>query len=192
MLRLSGLFLAIATCTIAVAAQGISIGATAENFSLPDVDGKIHSFESLTGKKGTVVIWLSAQCPVVKAYKDRINQIAEEFQGKGINFIGINSNSTEDLNWIKSNIAEFGYKFPVLIDKGNILADKWGATVTPEVYFFDTKNTLLYHGAIDNDRSGKNITHQYLRTAFEEALSGRPVTRTKANAFGCTIKRVAE
>lgn len=192
MQRLVGIFVVIVAFAIAVAAQGISIGATPENFSLPDVDGNIHSFESLKGKNGTVVIWLSAQCPVVKAYKDRINQIAEEYKAKGINFVGINSNATEDLNWIKSNIAEFGYKFPVLIDKGNVLADKWGATVTPEVYFFDAKNVLIYHGAIDNDRSGKNITDQYLRTAFEESLSGKPVTRTKANAFGCTIKRVAE
>jgi len=195
MKRLFGTLFATALFAFAVAAQGtqgLTIGATAENFSLPDVDGKTHSLESLKGKNGTVVIWLSAQCPVVRAYKDRINQIAAEYQAKGISFIGINSNATEDLNWIKSNIAEFGYKFPVLIDKGNVLADKWGASVTPEVFFLSSQNVLLYHGAIDNDRSGKNITDQYLRTAFEETLGGKPVSRTKANAFGCTIKRVAE
>ena len=173
-------------------AGGIEIGATAESFSLPDVDGKIQTLDGLKGKKGTLVVWLSAQCPVVKGYKDRINEIAAEYQSKGISFVGINSNATEDLNWVKSNIAEFGYKFPVLIDKGNLLADKWGATVTPEVYYFNSKNVLLYHGAIDNDRSGKNVTEGYLRSAFTEVLGGKAVTKTKANAFGCTIKRVAE
>lgn len=192
MKRLLSVFFATAIFAIAAAAQGLTVGATAGDFTLPDVDGKPHSLESLKGKNGTVVIWLSAQCPVVRAYKDRINQIAAEYQAKGINFIGINSNATEDLNWVKSNIAEFGYKFPVLIDKGNVLADKWGASVTPEVFFLDAKNVLLYHGAIDNDRSGRNITDQYLKTAFDEALGGKPITRTKANAFGCTIKRVGE
>ena len=171
---------------------GLEVGATAENFSLPDVDGKTQTLNSLKGKNGTVVVWLSAQCPVVKGYKDRINEIAAESQAKGINFVGINSNSTEDLNWVKSNIAEFGYKFPVLIDKGNVLADKWGASVTPEVYYFDAKNVLLYHGAIDNDRSGKNVTEGYLKAAFTESLGGKAVSKTKANAFGCTIKRVGE
>ena len=171
---------------------GIEVGATAENFSLPDVDGKIQTLNSLKGKNGTVVVWLSAQCPVVKGYKDRINEIAAESQAKGINFVGINSNSTEDLNWIKSNIAEFGYKFPVLIDKGNVLADKWGASVTPEAYYFDGKNVLLYHGAIDNDRSGRNVTEGYLKAAFTESLGGKSVSKTKANAFGCSIKRVGE
>ena len=163
-----------------------------DGFSLPDVDGKMQTLDGLKGKNGTLVVWLSAQCPVVRGYKDRINEIAADYQAKGINFVGINSNATEDLNWVKSNIAEFGYKFPVLIDKGNTLADKWGATVTPEVYYFNAKNVLLYHGAIDNDRSGKNITEQFLRTAFDSSLGGKPISKTRANAFGCTIKRVAE
>ena len=172
------------------AGGGLEIGATVESFSLPDLEGKTQTLDGLKGKKGTVVVWLSAQCPVVKAYKDRINEIAAEAQANGINFVGINSNVTEDLNWVKSNAAEFGYKFPVLIDKGNVLSDKWGATVTPEVYYFDNKNVLLYHGAIDNDRSGKNIQERYLKTAFDSALSGKKIEKTRANAFGCSIKRV--
>jgi peroxiredoxin len=168
------------------------IGSTVENFSLPDTDGVVRSLDSLSGPKGTVVIWLSAQCPVVRGYKDRINQLAEVYKAKGINFVGINSNATEDLNWVKSNITEFGYKFPVLIDKGNVLADKWGATVTPEVYFLDASRKLIYHGAIDNDRSGRNVTEKYLESAFEASLGNKPVTRTRANAFGCTIKRAAK
>lgn len=171
------------------ASGGIEIGSTVESFSLPDTDGNMKSLNELRGKKGTLVVWLSAQCPVVKAYKDRINEIAAEYQAKGVAFVGINSNATEDLNWVKSNKTEFGYNFPVLIDKGNVLADKWGATVTPEVYYLDSKNVLLYHGAIDNDRSGKNIQDRYLKTAFDTALGGGKIERTKTSAFGCTIKR---
>lgn len=186
------LFAAMAFVLSPVASQargGLEIGSTVENFTLADTEGATKSLNDLKGKKGTVVVWLSAQCPVVKAYKDRINEIATAYQAKGIAFVGINSNATEDLNWVKTNKTEFGYNFPVLIDKGNVLADKWGATVTPEVYYLDSKNVLLYHGAIDNDRSGKNITDQYLKTAFDSALSGKAIVKTRANAFGCTIKR---
>ena len=48
----------------------------------------------------------------------------------------------------------------------------------------------MYHGAIDNDKSGAAITTTYLRTAFDSALAGKKIERTSANAFGCTIKRV--
>lgn len=173
-------------------AEALAIGTVVESFSLPDVEGNPQTLNGLKGKNGTLVVWLSAQCPVVRAYKDRINEMAAEYQAKGINFVGINSNATEDLGWVKSNIAEFGYKFPVLIDKGNVLADKWGATVTPEVYYFDAKNKLMYHGAIDNDRGGKNITDPYLKAAFNASLDGKAIAKTRANAFGCGIKRVGE
>jgi len=173
-------------------AGDFAIGTTLENFSLPDTAGKTRSFNELKGKNGAVVVFLSAQCPVVKGYNERINQVAADYAAKGITFVGINSNSTESLDWVKSDAAEVGYKFPLLIDKGNVLADKLGATVTPEVYYFDAKNVLLYHGAIDNDRSGKAITENYLRTAFDASLSGKAIAKTKANAFGCSIKRVGE
>ena len=173
MKRVVFLFTLVFALAMAASAQGIEIGATMDNFSMPDLEGKTRTLADLKGKSGTVVVFLSAQCPVVK----------------GINFIGINSNSTEDLNWVKSDAAAVGYKFPLLIDKGNVFADKLGATVTPEVYYLDSKNVLLYHGAIDNDRSGKAITDTYLKTAFDSYLSGKKIDKTKANAFGCTIKR---
>ena len=195
MYRKSAVFLAVMILFAFVVSPTIgnagdfAIGTTLENFSLPDTNGKMQSFNDLKGKNGSVIVFLSAQCPVVKAYNERMNQIAAEYQAKGISFIGINSNSTESAEWVRSHAAE-NYKFPVLIDKGNVFADKLGAMVTPEAYYFDAKNVLLYHGAIDNDKSGKAITDQYLKTAFDSTLAGKPVEKTRANAFGCSIKRV--
>lgn len=195
------LFLITVCALFAVAASGQATTAAAADsktakamdkameFSLPDTNGKMQSMNDLQGQNGAVVIFLSAQCPVVKGYNARINQIAADYAAKGINFIGINSNSTESLDWVKSHAAE-NYKFPMLIDKGNVLADKLGATVTPEVFYYDANDVLLYRGAIDNDRSGQNITIPYLRSAFDLSLAGKPVERASANAFGCSIKRV--
>ena len=133
-------FIAVAFALVSnVKAQDFAVGTTLENFSLPDTSGKTISFNDLKGKNGAVVVFLSAQCPVVKMYNERINQIATDYAAKGITFIGVNSNSTESLDWVKSHAAE-NYKFPVLIDKGNVFADKLGATVTPEAYYFDAKS----------------------------------------------------
>jgi peroxiredoxin len=167
----------------------LAVGTKLENFTLPDVHNAEQSFDKLKGKNGAVLVWVSAQCPVVKAYNQRINEIADELKAKGINVIGINSNATESLDYATSGAKEAGYKFPVLIDKGNVLADKLGASVTPEFYYFDKENVLLYHGALDNDRSGKNVTINYLRDAFDSALSKKPIKTSKTNAFGCSIKR---
>ena len=113
--------------------------------------------------------------------------IRRAFKAKGINFIGINSNSTEGLDWVKSH-AEENYKFPMLIDKDNVIADKFGASFTPEMYFFDKDGKLIYHGAIDNDRSGTNIKATYLRDSVTEHLGGKAITTNKTKGFGCTSK----
>jgi peroxiredoxin len=189
---LSSIILAIfAFVSIAVVSADIAIGAKVDNFTLPDTSGKQQTLGELKGTNGTVIVFLSAQCPVVKAYNGRINEIAAEYQAKGINFIGINSNATEDDAWVKSHAAE-NYKFPMLKDKGNVLADKLGAGTTPEVYFLDKDNVLLYRGAVDNDRSGKTVTEPYLKTAFDASLSGKKIEKTSTNAVGCSIKRAGE
>lgn len=185
------LFTIILAFALAGAAQGISVGAAVENFSLPDTNGKTQTLNDMKGTNGAVIIFVSAQCPVVRGYNDRMNQLVADYKAKGINLIGINSNVTETPAQIKAH-ADATYKFPVLIDKNSVFADKLGADVTPEVFYVDAKNILLYHGAIDNDRSGRNVTDQYLRTAFDASLGGKKIERTSANAFGCTIKRVVE
>ena len=174
---------------VADAKGDLPVGTKLENFTLPDLSGAERSFDKLKGENGAVLVWVSAQCPVVKAYNQRINEIADQLKAKGINLVGINSNATESLDYATSGAKEAGYKFPVLIDKGNVLADKLGASVTPEFYYFDKENVLLYHGALDNDRSGKNVTINYLRDAFDAALGKQPIKTSKTNAFGCSIKR---
>jgi len=169
--------------------EALAVGSTVENFKLDDTSGAEKSLDDLKGKNGAILVFVSAQCPIVKQYNERISEFAADFAAKGINVIGINSNHTESLEWVKSHAAET-YKFPVLIDKGNVLADKLGANVTPETFYLNEKNVLVYHGAIDNSRGGDNITENYLGDAVEANLSGKPVARKTANAFGCSIKRV--
>lgn len=172
--------------------SNLAIGAKVENFTLADTEGKQRSFNSLKGKNGALVVFMSAQCPVVKGYADRIVALSKDFGGKGITVIGMNSNATESLDFVKTNVTERGYSMPMLIDKGNIIADKFGATVTPEVYLFDKDGKLVYRGAIDNDRSGENITARPLQDAVDSMLAGKAVAKTETKAFGCTIKRAAK
>jgi len=169
----------------------VAVGGTLDNFSLADSEGKTRSFTELKGTHGTVFIFVSAQCPVVRGYNERMNQIAMDYKAKGINVVGVNSNVTESAETVMQHSA-VTYKFPVLVDKQGMLADRLSATHTPEAYFLDGKDVLVYHGAIDNDRSGRNVTESYLKSAFDASLAGKKVERTFVEAFGCSIRRTAD
>jgi len=166
-----------------------AIGSTIEEFTLPDVDGAEHSLKSLAGKNGTVLISIAVQCPVSNAYNERMAQLAADYKAKGINVIGINANVSEDAVAVKAHAQEHKLSFPILKDPGDKIADKLGASVTPEAYFLDANNKLLYHGRIDNARNPAQLETSDLRNALDAALSGKPIEKTEARAFGCTIKR---
>ena len=166
-----------------------AIGATIEDFTLSDVDSKDHSLKSLAGKNGTVLMFISVQCPVSNAYNERMEKLAQDYRARGINVIGINSNVKEDAAAVKAHAAEHKFTFTILKDPGNKIADKLGASVTPEAYFLDPNNKLLYHGRIDNARNVEQLETSDLRNALDAALSGKAIEKTEAKAFGCSIKR---
>jgi len=168
-----------------------AIGTMIDDFTLPDADGASHSLASLKGKNGTVIIFIATKCPVSNAYNDRMEKLFEDYKAKGINVVGINSNNTEPAAEVKAHAAEKGLKFTILKDDGNRIADRLGAFATPEAYVLDAKGKLVYHGRIDNSLDPAGIESSDLRTALDEVIAGKAVTKTEAKAFGCTIKRVS-
>ncbi len=168
-----------------------AIGTTIDDFKLPDADGAEHSLKSLTGKNGAVIIFVATKCPVSNAYNDRMEKLAQDYKARGVNVIGINSNNTEPAAEVKSHAGEKHLTFTILKDDGNKIADRLGATRTPEAYVLNAGGKLVYHGRIDNSQNTANITSNDLREALDELLGGKPVTKTGGAAFGCTIKRVS-
>lgn len=168
---------------------GIGIGQPVADFKLPDADGKERSLASLKGEKGTVLIFVSTQCPMVKAYAERIEKLAQDYRAQGVNVVGINSNVAETSDAIKGQIKSESFSFVILKDKGSKIADMLGAERTPEVFFLDAANKLVYHGRIDNHRDISLVQSSDLRNAIDETLAGKPVMKSEAAAFGCTIKR---
>jgi peroxiredoxin len=168
-----------------------AIGTMIDDFKLPDTNGTERSLKALKGKNGAVLIFISVQCPVSNGYNERMEKLAQDYKAKGINVIGINSNNTEPTAAVKSHAGEKHLTFTILKDDGNKIADRLGATKTPEVYVLDANSKLLYHGRIDNSQNTANITSNDLREALDEMLAGKPISKTGGAAFGCTIKRVS-
>jgi len=168
-----------------------AIGATIEDFQLPDADGTQHSLNSLKGKNGAVLIFIATRCPVSNGYNQRMQALARDYQARGINVIGINSNVTEPASEVKSHAAEKHLTFTILKDDGNKIADRFGASHTPEAYVINASNKLIYHGRIDDQLKVERVTSNDLRNALDEMLAGKPVSKTSADAFGCSIKRVS-
>ena len=170
----------------------VDIGAPAPMFALNNYDGKAVDLKSVVKEnKYTVVMFVSTECPVSNAYNERMVSLNEKFGKKGISFLGVNANKEEDAKMIAAHCKEHGFKFPVVKDPGNKIADLYAAQVTPETFVIDAKGKLVYHGRIDDSRKLDKVKSHDLADALDALLAGKAVSNPTAKAFGCTIKRVS-
>ncbi|MCX7797628.1 MAG: thioredoxin family protein [Melioribacter sp.] len=161
-----------------------------ENFKLKDYNGKEYQLIDFKNSKAIVIIFIATQCPISNAYNSRMEKLYQEYKDKGISFIGINSNKQESIEEIKAHAKNNNLNFIILKDYNNIIADKFKASVTPEVFVLSPEFEVLYHGRIDDSRKEEEVKSQDLRNALNEILEGKKVTKAETKAFGCTIKRV--
>lgn len=174
-----------------LAKKVVKIGEPVPEFTLNDTEGKSVKRTDFNGSILMVVFW-SANCPFSKRYDPRVNQIVKDYQSKNVKVVGIDSNSTENLEEIKKAIKARDLQFPILIDPSNLIADQYGAITTPHVFIIDESGLLVYEGSIDDQGwSDKNpITAQYARAALDATVTDEILVTPVTKPFGCTIKRV--
>jgi peroxiredoxin len=168
----------------------IIIGQKVPDFTLKDYTEKEHSLYDYLKSKAVVVMFIATQCPVSNAYNERMVDLYKSYTPKGVAFLAINSNKQESIEEIAEHSKKHGFEFPVLKDWKNVIADKFDALVTPEIYLIDSTGVLRYHGRIDDARNPAKVTQHDLRDVLDAYLEGKPLPKREARPFGCTIKRI--
>lgn len=171
----------------------VTINAFVADFGLPDArTGKTVALSTLrAGKKATVLVFVSTECPVSNAYNARLAALAHKYGPQNVAMAGINANAGETAAQIADHGNKNGLAFPLLKDAGNKIADRFAATRTPEVYVLDKGGVLVYHGAIDDAQNPAGVTARYVESALDALLAGNPVPTKTSKVFGSEIKRAA-
>lgn len=167
----------------------------APDFDLPDTQGRRVTLASLRDKPLLVVAFICNHCPFVKHIRQKLAEVAREYQEKGVAFVGINANDTEafpadNMENMKKEVREVGYSFPYLLDETQETAKAYDAACTPDFYLFDRDRRLIYRGQFDASRPGNDIpvTGADLIGAMECALAGQAVPTKQTPSIGCNIK----
>jgi peroxiredoxin len=177
-------------------AEVTRIGRKIDDFSLRDFRGKPHSLGELSDQKLLVVIFLGTDCPLVKLYAPRLQELAGEYAERGVEFVAINSNLQDSVTKIGAFAERNGIKFPILKDADSAIADRFGAERTPEVFVLDADGVVQYRGRID-DQFGvgfqrPQVGRKDLAVALDELLADKPVSTPETEAPGCLIGRAAK
>lgn len=177
--------------------KGYGIGDVAEDFSLKNIDGNMVSLADYNDAKGFIVTFTCNTCPFAVMYEDRVQALNEKYAPLGYPVIAIMPNNTDAkpgdaLPEMKKRAEEKGFTFPYLIDEGQKIYPKYGATKTPHVYVLEKNkkgNVVKYIGAIDdNHRDATAVKVKFVENAIDALLNGEDVEQAETKAIGCGIK----
>ena len=191
--------LAIAASTALFAADSPAVGTTAPDFSLTDSKGKTQSVSQYKGKY-VVLEWFNPECPFVKKHygSGNMQKLQEEFTGKGIVWLTIDSNApglegnltAEQAN---AKMAEWKTKQTALVlDPDGKAGRSYGAKNTPHMFVINPEGKIVYEGAIDSKATPNpadiNSATNYVKLALDESLSGKAVSNANTKPYGCSVK----
>ena len=191
---------AFAAVTSGLLAATAEVGKAAPDFSLTDINGKVHSLSDFKGK--TVVLeWVNPECPFVKKHYDKSGNIPRTQKAAtadGVVWLSINSghpgaegdfDATQAADWLKrTNAAPTAY----FRDQEGKVGKLYDARTTPHLYIIDGRGTLVYAGGIDSIRSAKveDIAKatNYVTEALADLKAGKPVRTPNSQPYGCSVK----
>ncbi len=177
----------------------LELGYQAPNFQLPNVvSNKQTNYTDVAGEKATVVMFICNHCPFVVHVIDELIQIGNDYTIRGIGFVAISSNDVknypEDSPEKMAQLAsEKKFSFPYLYDETQGVAKAYSAACTPDFSVFDSNNTCVYRGQLDESRPGNNlpVNGKDLREVLDLLIEEKAVPSNQKPSIGCNIKWIA-
>jgi len=195
MKKLMCAFLMFTISLFSINAQGYQIGQTVEDFSLKNVDGKMIGLKDYKDANGYIVIFTCNHCPYAIMYEQRIIDLHKKYAKLGYPVIAINPNDPDvvpddSFEAMKKLSKKKKYPFAYVIDEGQQVYPKFGATKTPHVYLLDKNKVVRYIGAIDdNAQDIKAVKIKYVENAIASISAGTNPDPAVTKAIGCSIKK---
>ncbi|MDF1862214.1 MAG: redoxin domain-containing protein [Verrucomicrobiales bacterium] len=169
----------------------VGIGRRISDVEFTDIEGKAHRISEVKKYKGLVIAMTSATCPVSKRLLPSLAAIEPRLMQEGIPLVLVNAFGSEKEEQIREQLKEHSFSAPYVHDTAKTLSRALNAATTTEVFLIDSRQTLVYRGALDDqygiDYSIDEARHHYLADAVAAFLKGeRPVIAATA-APGCEL-----
>ena len=171
----------------------LQIGEKTPGFELPATDGNTYKLEDFK-EKYLAIFFTCNHCPYVIGSDEVTRKTAEKYEGKGVRFVGINSNSKntypeDDFDHMVERMKAHNFPWKYLYDESQEVALAYGALRTPHFFVFNEDRELVYTGrGVDNPKDSTRIQVNDLDRALDELTSGKEISVNVTNPIGCNVK----
>ena len=172
-------------------AGDVGVGRIIEDFQFLTIDDQEHRLSDFSGSKATVIAMTGTGCPLCLKYTPTLAAIERTFRDRGVQFLFVNPNKSENLDRIREAVTAHELKSPYVHDGGRKIAQTLGAKSTTEVFVLDQSRTLVYRGAVD-DQYGfgyalEKPKQTYLLDAIDAVLAEKTPRVTATTSPGCEL-----
>ena len=138
--------------------ETLKVGAKAPDFKVQDLAGKEFHLGSNFGKDAVLLFFWSFFCGPCREEMPMISRMAQEYQGKGLQVVGVNLDGREMKKAIDKFVVSEKIAFRILFDElsGDAfrVADPYGVAGTPATYLVDKQGIVAFGvvGAITGEQ----------------------------------------
>jgi peroxiredoxin len=194
-------YLSLASVVLLLAshAKAARVGEPASDFTATDTNGQTHKLSENRGKF-VVLEWHNRECPYTHKHyaSGNMQKLQKEWTAKGVTWFTVISSAPGQQGYVTAGEENAYLKevnaspTAVLLDPQGDLGHLYGAKTTPHIFVINPQGVLIYNGALDDkattEESDIATAKNYVSSALEEAMAGKPVSQPTSRPYGCSVK----
>lgn len=166
------LVLLMLVATVAVAEQPplghkmnpVSPPLAAPGFTLPDMDGEMHSLNDFRGKVVMLNFW-ATWCPPCRREMPSMQRLYEKYRERGLAVVAVNQFEDPDLVFEFTGRLSLEPTFPILFDRESRVSEQYGVKGLPTTYLLDKTGKIQFRAI-----GGREFDHPEVEALIESLL----------------------
>jgi len=122
-----------------------------------DLNGQPYDLQQSIGQKPVMLIFWASWCPTCRTEVPKVNQLAEKFRSRGMEFVAVNVGFNDSVERANAFIEKTGMTYPAFFDGSGTVAEKYRLQGVPTVIVADKHGVIRFRNYTTPDISEANF-----------------------------------
>ncbi len=143
-MRFTSLLIFLLLVSIPLCAQNDNAGRKAPNFKIEDINGNMVELEKEIGSGPVIINFWATWCIPCREELPKLHDIYKDLKDQGLKLFAISIDDERTSSKVEPFVKQKGFTFPVLLDPGSSVRQKYYATDVPFTLILDKAGNIAY------------------------------------------------